>query len=345
MLRTYKPLANHAVFVYQEHVEHLICNVWCAAQAGTDCRDLLTPAFEVFYNRTGKSIWIKEGVDEIYEICKALTAAERTAIKEAFYINNDIDSFCEASKTPVELNTLHPVVENKMKPLLIKFYSDLIGKSIKLKYYNDLKTHNGDFKFCLCCGLLPVESAESHYREDNDHYLPKAEYPFASVNFGNLPPLCSKCNKKCKSTKNPFENGRKSFYAFKPLDNEFEITVTINAVNATSYLALKENEVELTFNNDPDKVDTWHWLFQINSRYNEEVRQFSKTELRMLANRFKRNDERKKGETYEQILNDAIEDYEIDKYDDRKFLKKSFLKEMLNKPDWMGVYDKLIVQV
>lgn len=339
MLRTYKPLADHNIFVYQKHVEHLVSNVWCKAEAGINCQDLLTREFERIYL---KRDWVKEDVDEIYELCKQLTKDERVAIKEAFIINNDIDSLCKAKQKPIELNTLVPVVESKMKPLLVKFYSNLIGAGEKLTYYNDLIIYNGDFKFCLCCGLTPVESAESHYREDNDHYLPKAEYPFAAVNFKNLPPLCSKCNKKCKSTNSPFKNQRKSFYAFSPLENEFEITVSINTTNPTSYLDLKENEVVLTFNNDVDKVDTWHWLFQINTRYNEEVRQFSKTELRILANRFKRNNERKKGETYEQILNDAIDDYEIDKYDDRKFLKKSFLREMLNKADWMGVYDKLI---
>jgi hypothetical protein len=339
MLRTYKPLPDHDIFVYQKHIKHLVCDVWCNAKVGVNCQDLLTDEFEKIYL---KRDWVKEGVDEIFELCKPLTEDERVLIKEAFVINNDIDRLCEALEKPRELNTLAAVVEDKIKPLLIKFYSDLIGAAKKLDYYNSLIKHNGDFKFCLCCGLIPVESATSHYREDNDHYLPKAEYPFASVNFQNLPPLCSKCNKKCKSTKNPFENNRRSFYAFKPLDNEFEIIVTITAANSTSYLALKENEVTLTFNNDPEKVETWNWLFEINTRYTEEVTQFSKTELRILANRFKRNDERKKGETYEQILKDAIADYEIDKYDDRKFLKKSFLKDILNKPDWMGVYDKLL---
>ncbi|WP_295772364.1 hypothetical protein [uncultured Mucilaginibacter sp.] len=339
MLRTYKPLDSHDIFIYQQHVEHLICNVWCSAEAGIKCQDLLTEEFEKIYL---KRAWIKEDVDEIYELCKPLTKAERADIKEAFVINNDIDSLCEGKEKPRELYTLAAVVASKMKPLLVKFYNDLIGANEKLSYYNDLIIHNGDFKFCLCCGIVPVESAESHYREDNDHYLPKAEYPFSSVNFKNLPPLCGKCNKKCKSTNNPFENGRKSFYAFKPLENEFEITVSIKAAGATSYLALKQSEVVLNFNNNPDKVATWAWLFQIDSRYNEEIRQFSKTELRILANRFKRNDERKKGETYEQILKDALDDYEIDKYDDRKFLKRSFLREMLNKPDWMGVYDQLL---
>jgi hypothetical protein len=100
-------------------------------------------------------------------------------------------------------------------------------------------------------------------------------------------------------------------------------------------LELKENEVYISFNNDPDKVNTWDWLFQIKYRYNEEIRQFSKTELRILANKFKRS---KSDSTYEQIVSYAIEDYEIDSYDDRKFLKAPFLKAMRCKSEWMDVY-------
>ena len=103
-------------------------------------------------------------------------------------------------------------------------------------------------------------------------------------------------------------------------------------------MALEDNEITISFNNDPDKVATWDWLFNIKSRYNEEIRQFSNTELRILANRFNRNSSRKLGQSYEQILNDAIEDYEIDIYDDRKFLKASFLKDIMSKPEWMSVY-------
>jgi len=335
MLRTYKPLDNHIIFNYQIHVQNLICNVWCNAINGLNCQDLLSKEFELIYLARD---WVKVGVDEIYEICKRLTDSERTLIREAFFINNDIESLCEGLSSPIELNAFHFVVEQKMKPLLVRFYNELINSKEKLDYYNSLLENNNNFKFCPCCGLTPIESPESHYREDNDHYLPKAGYPFASVNFGNLPPLCSKCNKKCKSTKNPFENGRTSFYAFKPLENEFEINVEINDSIATDYLVLNEHEVTMYFNNDANKVNTWDWLFEIKARYNEEIRQFSKTELRILANRFRRNSSRKQDMSYEQILKDVIEDYDIDKYDDRKFLKAPFLKEMLNKPEWLTTY-------
>ena len=336
MLRTYRPLDNHTIFIYQTHVQQLICDVWCNAVEGQSCQDLLSEEFELIYLARD---WVKTAVDEIYEICKELTDDERATIREAFFVNNDVESLCEGEFSPIGLNTLHLVVAQRMKPLLVRFYNELISSKEKLDYYNKLIENSGNYKFCPCCGLTPVESAESHYREDNDHYLPKADYPFASVNFGNLPPLCSKCNKKCKSTKNPFENGRVSFYAFKPLENEFEISVGINDEDSTDYLELIESEVVISFNNNTDKVDTWNWLFEINTRYNEEVRQFSKSELRLLKSKFERNKKRNHNLTYEEVVNDVIEDYNIDKYDDRKFLKSSFLVEILNKPEWLATYN------
>ncbi|WP_211221671.1 hypothetical protein [Spirosoma panaciterrae] len=327
---------EHPVFVYQQYFQHLICEVWCQAQDEILCTDLLSNEFEEIY---WERDWVKTAVDEIYEICKKLTDEERADIKEAFFVNNNIEELCEAQKEPIGLDILPDVVEKKMKTFLIKCYSDLITAKEKLDYYNKLIEHQkANYKFCPCCGILPVESTESRYREDNDHYGPKAEYPFASVNFSNLVPLCSKCNKKCKSSKNPFENRRKSFYAFKALDQEFEIVITINNTDATNYGELSQDEISMSFNNDSHKVATWDWLFEITTRYNEEVRQFSKTELRTLANRFNRNTRRKHGATYEEILNDEIENYNIDRYDDRKFLKASFLQEMLNKPEWLAVY-------
>lgn len=337
MLRTYKPIDDHPIFIYQTYVQHLVCDVWCNASNELSCLDLLSTGFDAISAKE----WVKTAVDEIYELCKPLTTNERAAIRDAFFINNDIESLCEARHLPVELKTLPNVVEQKMKPLLVKFYSNLITPKVKLDYYNKLIENNQNYKFCPCCGLTPIESIVSLYREDNDHYLPKYKYPFASVNFNNLVPLCSKCNKKCKSTKNPVENGRKSFYAFNPLEHEFEIDIQFADSCDANNIALKEEEILISFNNDPDKVDTWNWLFNIKSRYKEEIRQFSKTELRTLANRIERNESRKIDLSYEQILNDAIEDYEIDCYDDRKFLKASFLKAILNKPEVISVYQTI----
>lgn len=186
--------------------------------------------------------------------------------------------------------------------------------------------------------MSPIESAESHYREDNDHYLPKADFPFSSVNFQNLVPLCSKCNKKCKSTKNPFAAGRVSFYPFDTTHTNIEVSINIIDNPDLDYRTLRENDIEISFSNDPNKTSTWDWLFKIKERYNEETRGFSKTELRTLANRLLRNNKRKTGLSYEEIIDDTIDDYEIEIFEDRKFLKRPFLQTIKTKPEWMGVY-------
>lgn len=338
MLRTYIPI-NHPIFTLHNYVEHLVCQVWCNASDDSTCENLLDANFEIIYNAYA---WLKTDVDTIYEKCKTLTDEQRADIREAFNVNNRIAELCNGTLTPVELSSLPDVVKEDMKPLLVRFYDYLIDRAEvpgnKLHYYNALRTENPTFKFCPCCGLSPIESAESHYREDNDHYLPKADFPFASVNFQNLVPLCSKCNKKCKSTKNPFEAGRVSFYPFDTTHTGIEVSINIVDNPDLDYQTLRENDIEISFNNDPNKTSTWDWLFRIKERYNEETRSFSKTELRTLANRLLRNRDRKLGQTYEQILDDTIEDYEIEIFEDRKFLKRPFLQTIKTKPEWMGVY-------
>jgi hypothetical protein len=104
------------------------------------------------------------------------------------------------------------------------------------------------------------------------------------------------------------------------------------------YENLRIQDIEIRYNSDVNKTATWDWLFNITERYNEQVRRFTKTELRTVANRLLRNRDRKSGLTYEQIMDDTIEDFELEKFEDRKFLKASLLQAIKNKPEWMAVY-------
>lgn len=337
MLRTYKSI-THPIFRLHTQLEHLVCQVWCNADNDTPCSDLLSIDFETFYyNIARKDDWLKRSIDTIYERCKSLTAEQRADIREAFNINNRIKELCEGTISPIYLNQLPQVVEDLMKPLLARFYKELLSAIDKLDYYNKLIEWNG-FKTCPCCSLTPIESAESHYREDNDHYLSKADFPFAAVNFNNLVPVCSKCNKKCKGTKNPFETGRVSFYPFDENQLDIIVSITLRNNDDIDYRKLKVNDIEIHFTANTNKIITWDWLFNIKERYNKEIRNFSHKELRTIANRLVRNHRRKHGLSYEEIINDLIEDYEIEIYEDRSFLKIPFLKEIKTKPDWMAVY-------
>lgn len=341
MLRTYKPI-QHEIFTLHGHLEHLVCQVWCNANDNDSCTDLLEEDFEEIYNEYD---WLKADVDAVYDKCKELSAEERSQIREAFNVNNRIEELCNGTLRPKYLNDLPSVVENNMKPLLVKFYNDLLDRVTvagdKLEYYNALQLEN-DFAFCPCCGLVPIESAESHYREDNDHYFPKAEFPFASVNFKNLVPLCSKCNKKCKGSKNPIESDKVAFYPFSGKHDNVEVDISITDSESLDYRKLEDNDIQIHIEGDSNKIVTWDWLFEIKARYNEEVRKFYYTELRILANRIHKNSTRRSGLTYLEIIEDKIEEYEFEKYSDRKFLKIPFLKALLNQPDWMNVYHSFL---
>lgn len=338
MLRSFKPIP-HAIFTLHNYLEHLVCHVWCNAGDEHTCEQLIEAAFEPAYK---KYDWLKVAIDAIYEKCKALTDKDRADIREAFYVNNQIEDICEGRVALIPLSALPQVVADDMSPLLVRFYTELLdraaiaGTGNKLDYYNQLIGTN-KFTTCPCCGLSLIETAESHYVEDNDHYFNKADYPFAVVNFFNLPPLCGKCNKKCKGTKNPSENGRVSFYPFNGSRPNIEMKVTIADSDTLDYRDIKAEELALSFDNDADKVATWDWLFRIKERYNEQLRHLSKTELRLMKKKFNNN----KDKTYEELLDQVIDEYDDEKYEDRKFLKIALLKEIKTKPEWLAVYQYL----
>jgi len=232
-------------------------------------------------------------------------------------------------------------VELFMKPLLVDFYEKLLEKAkvpgTKKDYYEKLIKEN-KFQYCPCCGLIDFEQEDSKYREAFDHYLPKLEYPFASVNFKNLVPLCYKCNSDRKNTKDPIEKDRKAFYPFANGKHNISITLEIDKTKDIDKLQRVDLTIQLT--GDADKIETWDWLFDISQRYNDTVREkIAYNLIRQLANRYKRNRARNQGLSFTEIIDDHINDYVDDMYSDKKFLKIAFLEEIKNRSDLIMVYD------
>lgn len=335
MLRLYKSI-DHEIFQLHEMLEHLVCSVWCAA-CDDLCETKLNAEFKVLYDSYD---WLKIAVDSIYEECKPLTTDARKSIKDAFEANNEIEILCNGAR-PIYLKDLPDQVEDYMKPLLVKFYEELLKKAkvpgTKKDYYEKLIKEN-QFQYCPCCGLIDFEQEDSKYREAFDHYLPKSEYPFASVNFKNLVPLCYKCNSDRKNTKDPIENDRKAFYPFANEEHCISITLEIDKTKDIDKLQRADLKVKLT--GDEDKIKTWDWLFDISERYNDTVREkIAYNLIRQLANRYRRNKERNQGLSFTEIIDDHIDDYIKDMYSDKKFLKIAFLEELKNCKDLVEVYD------
>jgi hypothetical protein len=335
MLRLYKPI-QHEIFKLHEMLKHLVCIAWCEASTSDSCESKLDDEFKAIYLSYD---WLKNAIDEIYTLCKSLTPDERKAIKDAFEANNKIEELCNGTVKPIPLSQLHKVVVDKIKPLMVNFYEDLLEKAkvpgTKKDYYEKLVEENG-FKDCPCCGLTYFEPKDSDNREAFDHYLPKALYPFASVNFQNLVPLCYKCNSDRKKAKDPIEMGNKAFYPFSKAQHSIGITIKID--HTKDLRKLERTDLKIEFIGDNEKIDTWNRLFASNERYNDTSRDI----LKSMVRKIKRRHQDYKGEnaawSYSNTLDKLIADYEFDKFDDKKFLKIPIMAELKNCSELIEVY-------
>lgn len=341
MLRLYTPI-QHDIFTLHTILEHVVCNVWCTA-CDISCDDKLEQSFKDIGHYSYKGSPLKNEIVRIYEEFKKLSTHEKQLIKSAFKVNNLVEELC-SGKVLNYYKILPKEIHNDIKQLFEWCYETLLERGKvsgdKMDYYNKLIEHpDNDFSVCPCCGLTDIESPESVCREDYDHYLPKAHYPFASVNFLNLVPICKKCNQDRKKAKNPIENDRKAFYPFSTDEHSIKInlnyTADINKNNKDlNFTGFKVNLVGQT-----DKIDTWDWLFKIKTRYKDKTKIFSKSFLKKIKRRHERFQKNDSTWTYSDTLNELIEDYEFDYYDDKKFLKIAFLQALKKDIAFISAYE------
>ncbi|BBA33701.1 uncharacterized protein sS8_1744 [Methylocaldum marinum] len=122
---------------------------------------------------------------------------------------------------------------------------------------------------CPFCGLGDIKGVHHTRREAYDHYLPKALYPFNSINFRNLAPACHECNSTYKLSKDPTHNAagrRKAFYPYTTGASPIEITVELNTSDIDH---LKPTDIQLTFGPAAvhEEIETWKEVYGIDERY------------------------------------------------------------------------------
>lgn len=334
MLRSYTSI-DHSMTTLHAMLEYLVCNVWCKADNAFACQTLLEEDFKKLYLRLE---WLQKETDSIYDLCKSLSEDERNLIIDAFHNNNLIRELCNGTISIVELDALPSVVKNKMKDLLEEFYKELLDKKRltggKLDYYNELVKTN-KFKTCPICGLADIETDDSPYIEDYDHFFPKAHYPFSAVNPNNLVPTCDKCNKKHKGHKRPLDHNGTVYYPFEKGREDIQVEIGVDKIEFDEHEKLMD-EIKFTFSGDSDKNSTWNWLYDIVDRYSRVCKRDTYSWLRELKKEIEFNPHK----TVEEIIKFKIDSFSNDKYDDKKFLRIALLKEIKNKREWMDVYSK-----
>ena len=145
---------------------------------------------------------------------KDLEPAQRQQISTWYDHNNDIQALCacDPNKTPATYDDI-AAINADLGTALHDFCRSLFTNIIDLQairsrigdindHYEAFVTHNAIGK-CPYCGCSEIKGKYQTRREAYDHFLPKGTYPFNSVNFRNLAPMCHDCNSSYKLKKDP----------------------------------------------------------------------------------------------------------------------------------------------
>lgn len=283
---TYVP---HSMEKMQGFIDFIFFEVWCKAPCNGSFR------FELFdgnaelkglmesfcYSDTKGGDFFYGHVEGIYRLFAVLNEPQIDQLRQWYRANNDIERVC--SNDPAvqiaryeDFKVLHPDLSKELASFFKGLYSqELLGLAALRNKIGQIDEHYEAFKSvnaidkCPFCGLGHIKGVHHTKREAYDHYLPKASYPFNSINFHNLAPACNECNSSYKLSKDPAHNAagrRKAFYPYTADSHKIEIRINLSH---SAIDKLTPDDIHLTFGPDVvrEEIDTWREVYGIDERF------------------------------------------------------------------------------
>ncbi len=293
---TYVP---HQMERMQRFINFIFYQVWCRAlKAGPyslslfDANPALKEVMTSFaYDNTEAGDRFSSQVQSIYQSFSQLSRREIAQLKRWYQSNNNVEKVC-ANDPAVQLAryadiaVAHQCLAIQLGTFFKGLYShsllDLAALRAKIgeidKHYQAFVTTNKAGK-CPFCGITDLLGEYHSKREAYDHYLPKAIYPFNSINFKNLVPACHYCNSSYKTSKDPAytpkdpaggAHRRAFFYPYAVSPYAIHLQVALKHSNIES---MKPEDITLQFGPDDlrEKINTWRDVYGIDERYRSKL--------------------------------------------------------------------------
>lgn len=267
MLFTYRPVP-HQMEQMHDFITFLFLEVWCNAPSNEYSLELFEPnptwhqIMDELFRRdsagkldaSGAACFFYERVNAIFSEFKSLTPVEIAEYRDQFEQNNRIEELCgnDADIAPIHYASLNPA-KRALNEEIAKFFKgiygsgffdlafvkDILGSTLS-EYYREFvdQDHDNNNDTCPFCGIMPLDGEFDPTRDAFDHYLPKATYPFNSLNLKNLAPSCNKCNSGQKLLQDPLHDkqkqSRKAFYPFSDTPTDIAITVSFTSDHSSA---------------------------------------------------------------------------------------------------------------
>lgn len=292
----------------------------------------------------------------IYDYVKSDKAVKQI-LKEGIINNNKIEQLCnDSSVDPVLYKELPEPLAKVLKSFFNNLYEKFLNRAhVKAKYLG-LKNHfdsliiNSDLQVCPFCGINDLQSQYDDGRDAYDHYLPKGTFPFSSINFNNLFPMCYECNSKHKLEKsmiyddlrgNDKTKRRKAYYPFG--NNTASVAIKFEVNKAEPFpadlkkLAPKNLSVKLA-GVDNEKVVSWDRTFRISKRYKAKSCQFLKVWLETLLEEYRRSAQMLKGKygidiNWDDFLDTQLSISENELFKDKNLIRVALFKMLRDECD------------
>lgn len=286
---TYVP---HQMEKMQAFIDFIFHEVWCKAPAGGPYSlDLFNASPELHevmtafhYDDSKGAEFFSKHVERIYSLFAALSNAQIEQFRQWYRANNNIEKACANDPTasvmrysdlPTELKD----VRDQLKSFFKDLYSHLDLTALKAKigeigdHYDKAFLSANQTGKCPFCGIGDIKGTHHSKREAYDHYLPKALYPFNSINFRNLAPACHECNSTYKLSKDPVHNAagrRKAFNPYAAAVHTVQIQITLEHADMDKLMP-----ADITMQFGPaalvEELDTWKDVYGIEERYKAKL--------------------------------------------------------------------------
>ncbi|MGE3535799.1 MAG: HNH endonuclease [Candidatus Tectimicrobiota bacterium] len=283
---TYVP---HAMEKMQAFIDFIFFEVWCKAPDNGGFRlELFAADAELkalmeafYYSDTQGGDFFYRHVEGMYGLFAVLLPPQIDQLKQWYQANNAIEKVC-ANDPGVQIAryadiaAIHPKLSQQLAAFFKGLYSQqLLDLAVLRNTIGQIDAHYQAFMQknttgkCPFCGLSDIKGVHHSKREAYDHYLPRALYPFNSINFRNLAPVCHECNSTYKLSKDPAHNAhgrRKAFYPYATSSHSIDLTIDLGTADIAR---LAPTDILLTFGPDAmhEEIDTWKEVYGIEERY------------------------------------------------------------------------------
>ena len=322
MIFAVEKVQNHGVYALQKAIDHFVTHGLEEAAFGDAC-------FPASFKKVYDECPTLRGLSEKVWTRLNQNPTERKTVQRLWGSHNEVEEICCNTRKRIAKASLSTQTQTDLKALFEYLYEDALGTKIVKTELGDIDDHYeqffGEGIVCPFCGFVGL-NVPSEGRSAYDHYLCRQHYLVLTVNFDNLIPICTTCNKspqkggqnalRCKKNKRrpaypPYANA-------SGIRAEMKWTTIPNAANLRGDCTVGFEPIDPA---EKRQVSTWDAIFRMTVRSQDRINRGWKDWLKEFF------DSKKFNPTPDvDILRDEFRDYGSDQIKRIKFQPLALLK-------------------